>query len=161
MIQPDVTYVPLPPMTPGQQIARGAARALRGYDVICLPEFVPTAGLRVDLIGIAPKGEIWIIECKSSRVDFTSDRKWQGYLPWCDRFFWAVDTDFPQELLPEDSGLLLADAHGGELVRMPAAVPLAPARRKALTQALARTALLRLQGLRDPATALLPPLGGA
>ncbi len=29
-----------------------------------------------------------------------ADRKWQGYLDWCDRFFWAVDADFPVDLLP-------------------------------------------------------------
>ena len=28
-------------------------------------------------------------------TDFVSDLKWGGYLDWCDRFFWAVDADFP------------------------------------------------------------------
>ena len=46
-------------------------------------------------MALGPKGEIWVIECKSSRVDFTSDAKWQGYLDWCDRYFWAVDEEFP------------------------------------------------------------------
>ena len=41
-----------------------------------------------------------------SEADFRADRKWQGYHDWCDRFFWAVDADFPVELLPEGTGLI-------------------------------------------------------
>lgn len=136
--------------TLGQFLARGAARHLATLGFATLEEFVPKRGLRVDLIGLGPKGEIWIVECKSSRADFQSDTKWQGYLEWCDRYFWAVDTDFPTELLPDDTGLIIADRYGAEVVRMRAHAPLAAARRKKLTQDFARTAALRLQGLRDP-----------
>ena len=52
---------------------------------------MPTRGLRVDVFALGPKGEFWVIECKSSRADFIADGKWQGYLEWCDRYFWAVD----------------------------------------------------------------------
>lgn len=139
-----------PPLMPGQLLARGVARALLGFDFVSLPEFVPTPGLRVDLMCLGPKGEVWVIECKSSRADFMADSKWQGYLEWCDRFFWAVDADFPTELLPDETGLILADAYGGEIVRMGPETPLAGARRKALVRSFARNAGLRLQGLRDP-----------
>jgi hypothetical protein len=138
------------PQLPGQRLARGTARALRDMGFATVGELVPSPGLRVDLMGLGPKGEVWIIECKSSRADFQADRKWHNYLPWCDRFFWAVDVDFPTALLPEDSGLILADAYGAEIVRMAPATPLAPARRKALVQGFARHAALRLQALRDP-----------
>jgi len=90
---------PLPPM-PGQRLARGVARALRGLDFVTVEELVPTPGLRVDLLALGPRGEVWVIECKSGRADYLADQKWQGYLPWCDRFFWAVDADFPTDLLP-------------------------------------------------------------
>jgi hypothetical protein len=106
--------------------------------------------LRVDVMALGPKGEIWVVECKSSRADFQSDHKWQGYLDWCDRFFWAVDLDFPQDLLPPDSGLILGDGFGAEVMRLPDATPLAPARRKALVQGFARQAALRLARLHDP-----------
>jgi hypothetical protein len=139
----------LPPM-PGQRLARGVCRALRQFDFVCVEELVPTSGLRVDVMALGPKGEIWIIECKSSRADFMVDQKWQGYLEWCDRFFWAVDTDFPTELLPADSGLIYADAYGGEVIRMGALAPLAGARRKVMVQKFARHAASRLQSLRDP-----------
>ena len=79
-------------LLPGQRLARGVSRHLRTLDFAALPEFVPAPGLRVDLMALGPRGEIWIVECKSSRVDFISDCKWGGYLAWCDRFFWAAAT---------------------------------------------------------------------
>ncbi len=138
-------------LMPGQLLARGVCRHLRQYDFQTLEEFVPSAGLRVDVVALGPKGEIWVIECKSSRADFQSDDKWQGYLEWCDRYFWAVDDAFPTELLPDDTGLILADAYDAEIRRMPAEAKLAPARRKKLTLKIARNASARLQAFRDPA----------
>lgn len=142
------------PAMPGQRLARGVARALRAMDFVTVEELVPAPGLRVDLMALGPKGEIWIVECKSGRADFRSDQKWQGYLEWSDRFFWAVDADFPTEILPPDHGLILADAYDAEIVRMSPSTPLAAARRKALMQKFARHAALRLQALRDPAAML-------
>ena len=139
----------LPPM-PGQRLARGVARALRSMDFVTVEEMIPVPGLRVDLMALGPKGEIWVIECKSGRADFQTDRKWQGYLDWCDRFFWAVDADFPTELLPDGTGLMLADAYDAEIIRMGPETPLAAARRKVMLQKFARHAAARLQGFRDP-----------
>lgn len=138
------------PGMPGQRLARGTGRMLRSLDHAVLTEFVPARGLRVDLISLGPKGELWIVECKSSRADFQSDRKWQGYLEWCDRYFWAVDGDFPIELLPQDTGLIMADAYGADIVRMAPETRLAPARRTKVQRDFARAAALRLQGLCDP-----------
>src|SRR6056297_442523 len=86
----------------------------------------------------------------SWRLDFTSDAKWQGYLEWADRYFWAVDADFPTDLLPEATGLIIADAYDAEILRMAPETKLAGARRNALIRRFARHAALRLQGLRDP-----------
>ena len=144
------------PFQPGQILARGAARMLVSHGFSCVEELVPTRGLRVDVMALGPKGEIWIVECKSCRADFQADRKWQGYLEWCDRFFWAVDTEFPTDLLPDDTGLMVADGYGGEIIRMPAERKLVPARRKVVLQTFAKTAALRLQSLRDPEMALAP-----
>lgn len=137
-------------MLPGQRLSRGVCRVLRSLGFATLEEVVPEPGLRVDVMALGPRGEIWVVECKSSRVDFTSDQKWQGYLPWCDRFFWAVGPDFPIEILPEETGIFLADDWGGEIIRWPQAQSLAAARRKALTLRFARMAAWRHQGLRDP-----------
>lgn len=141
-------------LQPGQKLARGVARHLRSHNFVSVEEFVPTRGLRVDVLGLGPKGELWVIECKSSRADFQSDNKWQGYLEWCDRYFWAVDIDFPTELLPAESGLIIADSYGAEIIRMPDEQKLAPARRKVMVQKFATHAARRLQALRDPG---IPP----
>ncbi|WP_375262899.1 MmcB family DNA repair protein [Palleronia sp.] len=141
-------------LKPGQLLQRGVARALVSHGFVCVEELVPTSGLRVDVMALGPKGEIWIVECKSCRADFAGDAKWQGYLEWCDRYFWAVDADFPVELLPEDSGLMIADAYDAEIVRMGAEAKLAPARRKVMIQKFATHAARRLQALRDPGAGL-------
>ena len=138
------------PDAPGRRLARGVMRGLAERGFVGVEEMVPAPGLRVDVMALGPAGEIWIVECKSSLADFRTDRKWQGYLPWCDRFFWAVGPEFPAEVLPGDSGLILADPYGAELVRQPVENRLAPARRKALVHAFARHAARRLQALRDP-----------
>lgn len=125
-------------------------RLMASHGFACIDELVPKRGLRVDVMALGPKSEIWVVECKSSRADFQSDAKWQGYLEWCDRFFWAVDSDFPTELLPDDCGLIIADAYGGEIIRMAPEAKLAPARRKSVVQCFATTTARRLQSLRDP-----------
>lgn len=148
---PVTTLVPDPSAPqPGQLLARGVCRLLATHDFACLEEFVPERGKRVDVMAVGPKGALWVVECKSSRADFMSDSKWQGYLDWCDRFFWAVDADFPLELLPQETGLIIADAYGGEILRMPQEQKLAGARRAAMTRKFARDAARRLQSFRDP-----------
>ena len=136
---------------PGQRLARGVCRALRAFDFVTVEELMPAPGLRVDVMAVGPKGEVWVIECKSGRADFRTDQKWHLYLEWCDRFFWAVDADFPTGLLPDGTGLILADAYDAEIVRMGPDTPLAGARRKVMLQKFARHAASRLQALRDPA----------
>ncbi len=139
------------PLQPGQILARGVCRYLaRSHDFVSVEELIPQRGLRVDVMALGPKGEIWVIECKSSRVDFTSDSKWQSYLEWCDRFFWAVDADFPTDILPAETGLLIADGYDAEILRMGPETPLAAARRKVMTRKFARHAARRAHSSRDP-----------
>lgn len=138
------------PKKPGQLLARGVCRHLIAHDFVTVEELTPTRGLRVDVMALGPKSEVWVVECKSSRADFQGDCKWQGYLEWCDRYFWAVDEDFPTELLPEETGLIIADAYDAEIVRMGPETKLAPARRKVMVQKFARHAALRWHAARDP-----------
>jgi hypothetical protein len=118
-------------------------------------EFTPAPGLRVDVIALAPDGGVVIVECKSGLPDFRADTKWRGYLPWCDRFYFAVDNAFPDQVLPAEEGMIRADAHGAEIIREATARPLAPARRKALTLRLARKAMGSLRLMLDPACAVV------
>ncbi|MEO0944729.1 MAG: MmcB family DNA repair protein, partial [Pseudomonadota bacterium] len=62
----------------------------------------------------------------------------------------AVDEAFPTELLPMESGLLIADAYDAEILRMGPETKLAGARRKTLTQKFARHAATRWHAARDP-----------
>lgn len=135
---------------PGQRLARGVCRHLLTHDFASIEEFSPERGKRVDVAALGPRGEIWVIECKSSRADFRSDTKWPGYLDWCDRYFWAVDAEFPLDLLPEDTGIMIADAYAAEIIRMATPRKLPGARRNALIRKFARDAARRLQWAHDP-----------
>ncbi len=141
-------------LKPGQLLARGVCRHMLNLNFVVIEEFVPCRGLRVDVMALGPKGEIWVIECKSSRADFQADKKWQGYLEWCDRYFWAVDADFTDELLPVETGLIIADGYDAEIIRMGPEAKLPAARRNKLTAQFARHAARRLQGYRDPGQVL-------
>lgn len=150
---------PRPDPQPGVLLARGVCRLLIDLGFAPVAEFVPARGLRTDVFALGPKGEIWIVECKSGLPDFRSDRKWQGYLEFCDRFFFAVDDAFPEGALPGNQGLIRADAYGAEILRQPAEPrSLPPARRKSLTLRAARVASVRLRQALDPGLPALSEL---
>ena len=107
-------------------------------------------GRRADIAAVAASGEIWIVEIKSSIEDFRCDQKWPEYRDYCDRLFFAVAPGFPREILPADTGLVIADRYGGEIVHMAPEHKLAGARRKAVTLRLVHTAAFRLQAAIDP-----------
>ena len=131
-------------------IQRGVARLMRATGFAVLPEFTLATGRRADIIGIGTAGEIWIIEIKSSPVDFRTDRKWTEYRDHCDRLFFAIPASMDPALMPPDAGLMVADSWGADILRTAEPVGLHATRRKALTLAFARVAALRLHGLHDP-----------
>lgn len=131
-------------------VARGVARLLRAHGLVAVPEVSLPNGRRADVMGLSDKGALWILEIKSCLADFRADNKWPEYQHYCDRFFFAVAPDFPVEVLPAETGLVLADRFGGEIERQANEVPLPAARRKALTLRLARVAAERLALLHDP-----------
>ncbi len=124
-------------------VTRGAARLMLDLGYAPLSEVGLPNGRRADVMALGPRGEIVICEVKSGVEDYRSDRKWGDYLPFCDAFYFAVAPEFPQGVLPERPGLIVADGFGGAVVREPLPTPLAPARRKALTLAFARLSALR------------------
>jgi hypothetical protein len=131
-------------------ILRGAARRLIDADHAVLAELPLGNGRRADLVTIDRAATITIVEVKSGRADFMTDRKWQSYLAFCDRFYFAVDRDFPQAILPQDEGLILADRFAGEIIRESRHRPLSAARRKAMLLRFARGAATRLNALLTP-----------
>lgn len=131
-------------------IARGTRRLLLSHGFACLPEISLASGRRADLIALSEGGEVWIIEIKSSIDDFRVDGKWPEYREFCDRLWFAVNPQFPLELLPEDTGHIVADRFGAAFLHDAPTHRLAPARRKALVTRMARVGALRLTALADP-----------
>lgn len=137
-------------MTSTANVTRGAMRLLQsmGYSSIC--ELPLTNGRRADLVGVNKSGEVAIVEVKSCLADFRSDQKWQQYLPYSDSFYFAVDEQFPLTVLDEDAslpnltGIIIADAFDGEVIRPAKRQKVHPSRRKTLHLKMARVAASRL-----------------
>jgi hypothetical protein len=127
-------------------VTRGAARLFIALGYAPLEEVTLPNGRRADLMALGPRGEIAITEVKSSLEDYRVDRKWGEYAPFCDAFYFAVAPHFPREILPDGPGLIVADAFGGAVLVEAPVIPLAAARRKALTLAFARLAAVRAAG---------------
>jgi hypothetical protein len=125
-------------------VRRGVQVLLGDLRFAVLPELTLANGRRADLIALSEKGEIWIIEIKSSIEDFRVDRKWPDYRRYCDRLFFATHPGVPIDIFPEDCGLLLSDGYGGHMHRDAPEHRLAPATRKSVTLEFSRTAAQRL-----------------
>ena len=132
-------------------VARGTMRLLLSHGFSCVSELPLPSGRRADLVALSGGGDIWIVEIKSSIADFRADQKWMDYRMHCDRLFFATTLDVPCEIFPKDTGLIVADGFGGQVMceapehRLPAPT------RKAMTLRIAQCAALRLQSLIDPA----------
>jgi hypothetical protein len=134
------------------QVCRAATRfcALRGWAPV--HEMPLPNGRRADILALLPDGSFVVVEVKSCARDFLTDAKWPEYRDYCDRLFFAVDLDFPRELLPEDAGLLVADGAEAAMLRDAPQHRLAPARRRALLHRYAVVAAGRLAAASDPAS---------
>lgn len=136
-------------------IQRGTGRLLVNMGFAPLTELPLKTGRRTDITAINAKGEILIVEIKSSLADFRADTKWQDYLDHCDRFFFAVAGDFPLDVLPEGAhvGIIIADKYGAEVLREAETDRLSAARRKAVTLTFARVSAARVHRTLDPGIA--------
>lgn len=135
-------------------LARGVCRALEHLGYASLLEFPLANGRRADIFALGRSGDLVIIEIKSSIADFRADRKWAEYRDFADRFYFAVPKTFPAALIPEDCGLIVADAFAASLIRDGSANPLAPSRRRAVTLRFALAAATRLRRHLDPQAGL-------
>jgi len=140
-------------------ITQGAARLWSRLGFAVLREVPLADGRRADLVCLGAQGEVAIVEVKSCARDYLSDGKWEDYRAWCDRLFFAVDAEFPQALIPDEAGLIVADAWGGAVLREAPPHPLGGARRRALLLRFARLAARRAEAAADPdgATDTLSP----
>ena len=134
-------------------VCTGVRRLLAGLGYASICELTLASGRRADIIALGPDGCVWIVEIKSSLADFRADSKWPDYREFCDRFFFAVPTEFRADVLPQDAGLILADGFGAALVREAPEHRMAGSRRKAVTLRFAHAAANRHHRLVDPAGA--------
>src|SRR3978361_151834 len=115
---PAVTVVPAPDRGQAETalaIARGTARLLRSLGFSCVSELPLPSGRRADLVALNDRGEIWIVEIKSSVGDLRADQKWEDYRTHCGRLFFAFTQDLPCEIFPAETGLIVADAYGAHM----------------------------------------------
>ncbi|MEX1154605.1 MmcB family DNA repair protein [Parvibaculum sp.] len=131
-------------------VQRGCCRLLAQMGYAAVTELTLATGRRVDIIALGPRGEIVVLEIKSSLIDYKTDAKWEEYLDFCDRFYFAVPPEFPREIIPPEVGLVVADRYGAEILREGPVTPLPAARRKKLTLHAARVSARRVIRFLDP-----------
>ena len=138
---------------PERQLAvrRAAATLCQHLAWVALHELPLPNGRRADLLALRPDGGFVCIEVKSGPRDFLTDDKWPEYREFCDSLYFAVDAEFPLDLLPETTGLIVACGREAELIRPAPVHALPPARRRALTHRFATVAASRLAALENPA----------
>jgi len=133
-----------------QRLCRGVRRLLWTQRYASITEFPLANGRRADILGVTDSGDIAIVEVKSSIVDFRTDLKWPEYRAFCDAFYFAVGEDFPQELIPDHCGLIVADAFAAAIIRPSPIEKLPTPRRKTLIHSFGQFAAARLHRLEDP-----------
>lgn len=131
-------------------IARGVRRLLSGLGYATATELTLASGRRADIVALGQDGTLWVVEIKSSIEDFRADRKWPDYRRHCDRLSFAITPHMPAEIMPEDAGLIVADAYGAEILRDAPEHRLPAATRKAVMLRFAHCCAGRLHALADP-----------
>jgi hypothetical protein len=131
-------------------VARGTTRLLHSLGFSVVSELALASGRRADLVALSAGGELWIVEIKSSVADFRADQKWHDYRLHSDRLFFATTMEVPCEIFPNDTGLIVADAFGAEIVCEAPEHRLHASTRRSVMLAFARAAALRLAALADP-----------
>ena len=131
-------------------VRRGVARLCLQHGWAPLHEVRLANNRRADILALQPGGGFVCIEIKSGLRDYMSDVKWTEYQPYCDQFYFAVDCDFPRDILPPETGLIVCADRDAEILREPPMFRLAPPRRKALLERFAWLAAGRLAALQDP-----------
>jgi len=64
-------------------------------------------------VALKRRGEIWIVEIKSSVEDLRADHEMGGLRAHCDRLFFAFTQDLSCESFSKDTGLIVArNAYG-------------------------------------------------
>lgn len=134
-------------------VRRGCTRLCAQLGWALLHEVGLPNGRRADILAITPQGDFICIEIKSGPRDFLVDSKWPDYRDYADALYFAVDTDFPITLLPDETGLIVCAANEAEIIRDAPPHKMAAPRRRAMTRDFALLAARRLMAADDPVLA--------
>lgn len=110
------------------EIAEGLKKATssyflhKGYSCFYELGLLRRGRLRADVLCMNLKTDIVLIEVKSSVSDFTTDKKWDKYLQYCNRMYFAFTPDVASSLGAKldavkqyGIGILVLDANTGYL----------------------------------------------
>src|ERR1700674_541931 len=116
-------------MTTAAEVARGVRRLLIQEGFSPILEFSLANGRRLDVAALGADGTVVGVEIKGAIPDLKGDARWPAYLEFWEFFFLAIPPEFPDELVPHETGLIVADCYGGAIVRPAPASVLHPGRR--------------------------------
>lgn len=69
---------------------------------------------RADVTALSMKGELTIVEIKSSVADFRSDKKWHNYLQYCNRLYFCMNAAVYRKVadkIPKGVGVILVKVY--------------------------------------------------
>lgn len=72
--------------------------------------------LRADILATNLAGYIVMCEVKSSVADFRADKKWQRYLPYCNKFYFVMSPETYAKVkdeIPNGIGVFISDGNTG------------------------------------------------
>jgi len=127
-------------MITAADVARGVSRLLVQEGFSPILEFTLANGRRLDVCALGPDGTVAGVEIKVALQDLKGDGKWPEYLEFCELFYFAIPPNFPDEDVPAETGLIVADRYGGAIVRPSPFATLHASRRKAVTLRFAKVA---------------------
>ena len=130
-----------------EDVARGVSRLLMQEGFSPILEFTLANGRRLDVAALGSDGAMLGVEIKVALADLKGDTKWPEYLEFCELFYFAIPPGFPDDHVPKETGLIVADRYGGAIVRPSARSQLHASRRKAVTLSFAKVAAERLAAI--------------
>src|SRR3546814_13969423 len=96
-------------------VTRGIMRLFHRHDIFGMAEVPLPNGRRADIMAIAAKGHLIIVEIKCSKAELLGDATWLDCMEYCGCYFWAAPWGVAlwlfesEDVLPERTGLIAAD----------------------------------------------------
>jgi len=115
MSTPNVSTVPITPIPPKLPLTAAEIKAVviqycldKNMAVNAEVGLCKYGKLRADILALTFAGDTTVIEIKSSVSDFKSDKKWHNYLPFANKFYFAMSPEVyakVQDSIPKEDGI--------------------------------------------------------